>query len=695
MRLKIIKLWVFIASLVFVSTEFLSALDFLTPFWIRLFWAPVLGIALYKGFSTKKKRTSLFSLLFTPLQDFRQLPRNYRVLIVVSTLLVIFPLFFLAIYAPPNNVDSINYHLTRVVCWLQNHNVKHYPTFHVQQLYHNVLSEYILLHVMALSGTDYFLNLVQWGAMIGTVFGVGLISKELGLSLQNQVIIGVLQLSLPIGILEASTTQNDYVATFFFISFVYFGLKIINNFNWNDAAWMILSLVLGGFTKYPIFFYAFPYCLWIGFQLLNKQGLKVTLSLFCAAFLGLCLVFSPFFWRNYQLFNNILSPAFGHPLFVENIATEKHGLLYTLSNAVKNCGLHLGLPNSAWNAQIDNLVARFHQLTAISINDSLISLDTYRTQFVIQEDMSGNFLMFLSILLASIWLLFQRGYSKFKGILLCTMIGFLIFCTAAKFQLWSSRTHMPLFAQGSILVGLLLSKLPEKGKLGLTFLFVLASLPYVINNFNKPLIPIRYASKYLLGYIPRHLCVPIEAQESSYQKMLGTAYDFDKREPCFPLKANPTYSERQEIVAQLGDLGYYQKENEHIFKHSRERYFFITDQEYPSTYSEFTALTKLIPQTTQTVGILFNKQLGFYHYWSILNKKLLPSWEMKYVLCYKEYLALPNASRIFAYEYVLCDDERLIRKYIFKDDIAAIYRTKSLLLIRLKRPSSNYYFITQ
>ena len=74
---------------------------------------------------------------------------------------------------------------------------------------------------------------------------------------------------------------------------------------------------------------------------------------------------------------------------------------------------------------------------------------------------------------------------------------------------------------------------------------------------------------------------------------------------------------------------------------------------------------------------------------------MLPSWEMKYVLCYKEYLALPNASRIFAYEYVLCDDERLIRKYMSKDDIAAIYRTKSLLLIRLKRPSSNYYFITQ
>ncbi|WP_298355788.1 hypothetical protein [Runella sp.] len=695
MRLKIIKLWVIIASLVFVSTEFLSALDFLTPFWIRLFWASVLGTALYGSFATKTQRTSLFTSFLAPVRTFRQLPRSYRILVVVSTIFVILPLFFLAIYAPPNNVDSINYHLTRVVCWLQNHNVKHYPTFHVQQLYHNVMSEYLLLHVLALSGTDYFLNLVQWSAMIGTVFGIGLISKELGFSLQNQVIVGVLQLSLPIGILEASTTQNDYVATFFFISFLYFGLKILDNFTWNNASWMILSLAWGGFTKYPIFFYAFPYCLWIGFQLLKKQGLKVTFSLFCAAFLCLILVFMPFFWRNYQLFNNILSPSFGHPLFVENIATERHGLLYPLSNAVKNTGLHLGLPNSAWNAQIDNLITHVHQLIGISINDSLISLDIYRTQFVIQEDMSGNFLMFISCILASIWLLFQKGHSKFKGILICTIIGFLIFCTAAKFQLWSSRTHMPLFAQGVILVGLFLSKLPKNRKVSISFLFVLAALPYVINNFNKPLIPIRYASKYLLGYIPRHLCVSIEDQESSYQNVLGTAYDFEKREPCFPLKANPTYSERRDIVAKLGDLGYYQKENEHIFKHSREHYFFITDKEYPSTYSEFTALAKLIPQATQTVGLLFNKKLGFYHYWSILNRQLPSTWEMKYVLCHKEYLALPNASRIFAYEYVFCDDERLIDKYMSKDDIAAIYRTKSLVLLHLKRPSSKYYFITQ
>ncbi|MEZ4900809.1 MAG: hypothetical protein R2822_03175 [Spirosomataceae bacterium] len=163
------------------------------------------------------------------------------------------PLLFLALYSVPNNVDSINYHLTRVVCWLQNHNVKHYPTFHVQQLYHNVMSEYILLHVLALSGHDFFLHLVQFSAMVGSILGVGLIAQLMGLSYNGQLIISILQLSLPIGVLEATTTQNDYVATFFFIGFVYFGLRFRKTIVWQDALWMSVCLALGGFTKYPVF----------------------------------------------------------------------------------------------------------------------------------------------------------------------------------------------------------------------------------------------------------------------------------------------------------------------------------------------------------------------------------------------------------------------------------------------------------
>ncbi|MEZ4900808.1 MAG: hypothetical protein R2822_03170 [Spirosomataceae bacterium] len=358
-------------------------------------------------------------------------------------------------------------------------------------------------------------------------------------------------------------------------------------------------------------------------------------------------------------------------------------------------GLHLGLPNVNWNFQIDKIVFFIHELLRMDVNNPLVSLDTYRTQFVIQEDMSGNFLMFLFLIGTCFWILFQKDAIAFKGILLCALAGFLVFCTATKFQLWSSRTHLPLFAQGTILVGFLLSKCTNRWRIAIAYLFVLAALPYVFDNFNKPLIPLRYASKYILGYIPQYLCLPSEANIALYRKSFDNSYNFEEGSPCFPLKNTPSYTEKQEMITKLSNLGYYKRESEHIFKHPREAYFFINDASFLSTYSDFKSLTKLIPQSTQTVGLMFNHQLGFYHYWHLLKKYLSPNVQMKYVLFHKEYLVLPNANRIFAYEYLLCDNQKLIDKYISKKDIRAVYRTQSLLLVQLKKPSLTYYFITQ
>ncbi len=684
MRLTWVKFLIASAGLVYISTELLSVFNAITPLALGIFWLTVLCVGSYLLWRNRPFRVWWG-------QDFGQLSLGNGVLLLLSCVIVSLPLLFLAVYAPPNNVDSHNYHLTRVVMWLQNHNVGHFPTIHVQQLYHNIMSEYLLLHVLALSGHDYFVNVVQWGAMLGSVAGVGIIAKQLGLGSKAQVLVSILQLTLPIGILEATTTQNDYVATFFFISFLYFGLRLMRNFSWQDVGWMSVSLALGGFTKYPIFFYAFPYCIWLGVQILRKKGLKTAILTFGIALSTLMLVFGPFFYRNYTLFGSVLSPKLNSPLFVENIATEQYCFTCTLSSIAKNIGLHLGLPSAGYNAKIDVLMAKFHTLIGAEINNPKLSLDNYRTQFVIQEDMSGNFLLLVAIVIAGIWLLFQKNYSVYKGIMICALIGFAIFCSAAKFQFWSSRTHMPVFAQGTILVGLLGSKLSDKWRLGLGYFFILTAIPYIVDNFNKPLFPIRYASKYWLGYIPRHLCVPVDADENSYKKGLGEYYDFAKPEPCYPLKQDLPYAIRQQIVTQLDALEYYKLESEHIFKYERAHYFFICDNEYPNTYYDFKALSKYISPNSRGVGMLLEKSTGFYRYWSILRPQMNQDWQMRYILFQKEYLALPNARQIFAYDYVFSDNEKFIDTYLSKTQIDKIYRTRSLILAKLKKPSVQLY----
>jgi hypothetical protein len=684
MRVTFIKFLVSVGALVYVSTELLSAFNLLTPFFLYLFWLVTLGAGLYL-FWRNRPHDIVGGWVFG------QLSVSEQIMLILCGVLIVLPLLFLAIYAPPNNVDSNNYHLTRVVYWLQNRNVNHFPTIHVQQLYHNVMSEYLLLHVLALSGHDYFVNVVQWGAMLGTVASVGAIAKQLGLKSGVQVLVSILQLTLPIGILEASTTQNDYVAVFFFTCFMYFGIKLLQEFRWEDVWWMSVCLALGGFTKYPVFFYAFPYCLWIGVQVLRRKGFKTAVSTFGIALGTLLLVFGPFFNRNYALFGSILSPKIGSPLFVENIAVEKYCFTCTLSNVAKNLGLHLGLPSAGYNAKIDAVMAKFHALIGEDINNPQLSLDNYRTQFVIQEDMSGNLLLLIAICIAAVWLLFQKKQGVFKGILVCAVVGFVIFCSSAKFQFWSSRTHMPVFAQGTLLVGLLVANWPARGRVILGYFFVLTAIPYIVDNFNKPLFPIRYASKYWLGYIPRHLCVPVGANENQYRETLGSYYDFAKPEPCYPLKQDLPYAQRQQIVTKLNALDYYKLESEHIFKYERAHYFFICDHDYPNTYYDFKELAKRIEPSSKGVGMLLEQSVGFYRYWSILRPQMSEDWQMRYIVFEKDYLALPNARQIFAYDYVLSDNEKFIDRYLPKTQIEAIYRTSSLVLVKLKKPSVQLY----
>ncbi|MHC5831404.1 MAG: glycosyltransferase family 39 protein, partial [Nostoc sp.] len=105
---------------------------------------------------------------------------------------------------------------------IQNHTVAHYPTSYTPQLYQNPWSEFVILHFQILSGGDYFANLVQWFSMIGCIIGVSLIARQLGADLRGQVFSAVVTATIPMGILQASSTQNDYVIAFWVVCLAYY-----------------------------------------------------------------------------------------------------------------------------------------------------------------------------------------------------------------------------------------------------------------------------------------------------------------------------------------------------------------------------------------------------------------------------------------------------------------------------------------
>lgn len=676
--------------LVYVSTETLSYFNSLNCPSIMIFWSVITLIFSY--LNSKKKYWVLSYYDF--IKAGQILTRNEKILLYFVGIVYLIPLLFLAVYAPPNNTDSANYHLARVVFWLQNQNVAHYPTVYIQQLYHNVFSEYILLHIMALNGwDDYFVNLVQWLAMLGSVFLMGLVGKLFGFGKRIQIFLSILQLTLPIGILESTTTQNDYIANFLFLAFLYFGILLMKG-KANTVFWLSLSLALGGFNKYTVFLFGFPICVWIGAELLKNYPFKYSLRIFFVALGMLVLVFTPFFKRNYDLFGNVLSSTKGSPLFTEEVATERFCIGCVASVSLKNLIAHLGLPIQSYNRQIDQGVSKIHEWLDVPLNTPDLNVDDYYTRFVIQEDMSHNPWHFVMICAGAIWLIFQKNHRNFKILLICAVAGFVLFSALIKYQIYNTRVMMPFFSMGFLWTGLMMNQFDKKWRVATIGLFLLAGLPYVYTNYNKSLLPLRQVSKYVLGYIPPFLCAK-DGDIEKYQRIFEQVYDFTHPQPCFALKTSPSYWKRLEIIHQLKALGYYRTDERVFWQLSREQNYF-TEMYHINLYSELKDITKLIDPQTKGVGVLVANVMGFYREWLLIKNQVGHPIRMQYLLYQEECKKTPNAAHKFEYDYILIDHPAMLKMYVDPQKIEKTYPFPHYLLIKLKKTSTQQYtYITR
>jgi hypothetical protein len=134
-----------------------------------------------------------------------------------ATCLILLATFFLALWGPPNNIDSLGYHLPRVMHWLQNESVDHYATNDLRQLGIPTLAGYCMLWLYGLSGSDYLLNMVQWVAALWSCIVVASILRRVCANWVPAAIAFALAVSVPIGIAESTTTQSDWVGALWVI----------------------------------------------------------------------------------------------------------------------------------------------------------------------------------------------------------------------------------------------------------------------------------------------------------------------------------------------------------------------------------------------------------------------------------------------------------------------------------------------
>jgi hypothetical protein len=108
----------------------------------------------------------------------------------------------------------MTYHLTRVMHWQQDRSLDFYATSIQRQLHLTPGAEYVTLHLQLLSGGDRLANLPQWFASMGSLFVVSLIAARLGATARGQALAALFCATLPMGILQSTSTQNDFVVAY-------------------------------------------------------------------------------------------------------------------------------------------------------------------------------------------------------------------------------------------------------------------------------------------------------------------------------------------------------------------------------------------------------------------------------------------------------------------------------------------------
>lgn len=397
-----------------------------------------------------------------------------------------------AILSPPNSWDAMQYHLPRVVHWIENQRVAFYPTHELKQLHMAPGAEFLLLQVHALWGGDRLDNLVQWSAFLGSIVGVTAIARSLGAGRRGQVLAAVLCATIPEGILGASGAKNDYVLSFWMVSLAYYALRFRERGGWLNAAGMGGALGLAWLTKGTAFALAVPMVLTLSllWSWPVKKAFVKCLPLVLLLAIGLNL---PHFARNYGLFGAPLGPGVEEKVF--KYTNDTISVSTVLSNVLRNAALHFRGEHRATNAVTERWLSRVLQWVGADPDDprtNFFSFEKFRLpEFQVREGFAGNPWHAALALIALLMLCFtgyrpdQRAVAMYTVALL---LAFVVFCALLKWQPLHARLHLPLFVLGAAAVGTVIGNAwPAPVTGGVATLLLVLAVPIATGNVTRSL----------------------------------------------------------------------------------------------------------------------------------------------------------------------------------------------------------------
>ena len=434
---------ILLGVLVLGLTELLSACDLLTPGGVRLSWAVL--VLLGSAWRGRKSRT--------PSRGFRPQTLDAESCLWMGALLMLGSLTLVAaLVAPPNNSDSLVYHMTRVANWIQNGSVAHYPVPDTRHLYFPPGAEFAILQLQLLWGNDRLANLVQWFSAVGCCVGIAAITHALGGGARTQLYAAVVCASLPMLTLQASSTQNDAVESFWLVCLAYFSIRVKNRFRWRWWWLASASVGLAWITKGTGYVLSLPF---LAVLLCHRPSLRKTLVLA----LTVLLINGCFYVRNLRLCGNPL--ALNSPGTSDTRMTSPTPLLWSW-NVGRNLAVHLPLEQGSL---VERGLWKLQLLSGVDPDDRRFTFPY--GHFTLSggrwhEDLVGNYLDLPLVLCALLGLVLGWGRDSSTqaldprgGLTPYTaqiVVAFLLCCGALRWQPWIVRLQLPIWVLLSPLV---------------------------------------------------------------------------------------------------------------------------------------------------------------------------------------------------------------------------------------------------
>jgi hypothetical protein len=439
----------------------------------------------------------------------------------------------------PSNGDSLDYHLVRVMHWIQDRSIAPFPAHFTAQVDYSPLSEYNLAHFHLLYGGDHLDGFVQLFTALVCVVAVSEIARLLGGSSLVQVGAVVICTTIPSLVLSATSTENNLFLASLCVCLVYVLLALSPlRQRWAFAVFVGLAAALAVTTKNSAVTLIGPVAVaLVVWRVVTESGVSVSMRTrrwALIAGVGLLIaviVAGPFLYQDQILFGTPEGPD-AQALLSVDLTWRAAG-----ANVVRSVAANFLVGNGQNGPATDSsrfVMERLHDVYDVfgvpqdDVDYALGPLVNVFgahdfTQWDRDPDQGADPLDVILICFAGVstLILLLRGDRKLRLVVLISFaltVGFLLSAALSRWQIFGVRLYIPLFVAWSPVIALALARCSRwLLRFGMVVLAV-AALPQLLDNEQRPVMRNSYGSNPLAPYF-------LESTNKAY--VVGTARDFE------------------------------------------------------------------------------------------------------------------------------------------------------------------------